>query len=336
MINNQITIVVDAMGGDNAPLKTIKGVEIFLSKNINTKIILLGDKNIITKNLSKKNQLSNIEIIHTLDTVLEDDTASTIIRHRTNSSIGQGLDVIKNIKNSGFVSAGNTAALMILSRLKLGMIEGIDRPAICSVIPNKKDFSIMLDLGANVSVDAKNLLQFAVMGFCYHSILKPNKKPSIGLINIGTEDNKGLEFLREASELIQSSFLKDYFLGFIEPNKIASSECDIMISDGYTGNIMLKTAEGMSQFITNNLKEVFLKSFKNKFAFKILENDLKIFRDKINPDKYNGATFIGVNGTSFKSHGSASPYAFSCAIQNCFDFVKNKVNENIRENFKNI
>ena len=171
----------------------------------------------------------------------------------------------------------------------------------------------MLDLGANVSVSSKNLLQFAVMGFCYHSILKPNIKPTIGIINIGTEDNKGYEFLKEAADLINNSFLKDNFIGFIEPNKITSGICDIMISDGYTGNIILKTAEGMSQFITNNLKDLFKKSLLNRISYKILEKDLKLFKDQINPDKYNGATFIGVNGISIKSHGSASPYViFLC------------------------
>ena len=134
------------------------------------------------------------------------------------------------------------------------MLEDIDRPAICSLIPNKKDFCIMLDLGANSTVVAKNLFQFALMGYSYHALLKPNEKPKIGIINIGTEDHKGLEFLKEASDLIAKSFLKKNFIGFIEPNKISSGECDIMVSDGYTGNIMLKTAEGMSDFITNNLK----------------------------------------------------------------------------------
>ena len=176
---------------------------------------------------------------------------------------------------TGFVSAGNTAALMILSRLILGTIEGIDRPAICSIIPNKKDFSIMMDLGANVTVSAENLFQFAIMGFFYHSILKKNSIPKIGIINIGTENNKGLEFLQDASVLIKDSFLKDYYIGFVEPDKITSGICDIMISDGYTGNIMLKTAEGMSQFITGNLKEIFYKSFLNKLSYRILSRDLK-------------------------------------------------------------
>jgi glycerol-3-phosphate acyltransferase PlsX len=337
MNSKQITIAVDAMGGDDSPLKVLKGVEIFLKNHKNVNIILFGDKEQIKSSMEKnKINLFNFEIFHTNQNVSNHDNANTIIRNRKDSSISQGLNYIKDIKLSGFVSAGNTAALMILSRLKLGMINGIDRPAICSIIPNKENFSIMLDLGANVSVNSKNLLQFAFMGYCYHSILKPNFKPKIGIINIGTEENKGYEFLQEASNLISKSFLKDFYIGFLEPDKITSNSCDIMVCDGYTGNIILKTAEGMSQFITDNLKIVFQKNLMNKIAYKYLEKDFKIFKDKINPDKYNGAILIGVNGVSIKSHGGASPYAFSFAIKKCYDFIDKNINEKIRIEYSNL
>ena len=328
------TIAVDAMGGENAPYKNLKGVEIFSKNNIGVSFILLGVKEKIENVIKSQDiKISNYEIYDTLENIKNDDNASTILRKRKDSSIYQGLKLVRDSKASGFVSAGNTAALMILSRSILGMIDGIDRPAICSIIPNKKDYSIMLDLGANSTVVAKNLLQFALMGYCYHSILKPNEEPKIGIINIGTENNKGLEFLKEAADLINHSFLKKNFIGFVEPNKITSGICDIMVSDGYTGNIILKTAEGMSKFITDNLKNLFMKSFKNKLAYKILESDLKIFKDQINPEKYNGATLIGVNGISIKSHGNASPYAFSSALQRCYEFINNDINKKIRENF---
>ena len=160
------------------------------------------------------------------------------------------------------------------------------------------------------------------------------KETKIGIINIGTENNKGLEFLQEAYDLISNSFLENYFIGFVEPNKITTGECDIILSDGYTGNIILKTAEGLSGFITANLKELLAKSLKNKIAFKLLEKDLKIFKDEINPEKYNGATLIGLNGISIKSHGSASPYAFNCAINKCFEFIDNDLNQKIIQNFR--
>ena len=328
------TIAVDLMGGDNSPYKTLKGTEIFSNNNSNVDLILLGEKLKIIETIKKHNiRINNYTIENTIDNIKDIDTANTILRKRKDSSIFKGLTLVKNSKASGFVSAGNTAALMILSRLILGMIEGIDRPAICSIIPNKKNFSIMLDLGANTTVVAKNLFQFALMGYCYHLILKPDIKPKLGIINIGTEDNKGLEFLKEASDMINQSFLKEYFIGFVEPNKITEGICDVMISDGYTGNIMLKTAEGMSQFITENLKNLFLKSFKNKLAYKILENDFASFKDQINPEKYNGAIFVGVDGIAIKSHGNASPYAFSCALNNCLNFINNDINKTIRDNY---
>ena len=337
MSERQITIAIDAMGGENSPFKIISGTKLFLKNYSNVKVVFFGEENELEKQI-KLNKFTdyNYEIINTNENVQDDDSASTILRNRKNSSIYKGLEYVKNTPNSGFVSAGNTAALMILSRLILGTIKGIDRPAICSLIPNKNSFSVMLDLGANVNVNASNIFQFALMGYSFFSAMKINKKPKIGIINIGTEDNKGLEILQEASDLINNSFLKNNYIGFIEPNKIYLGDCDIMVSDGYTGNIMLKTAEGMSQFITSNLKEIFYKSLFNKLAYKILSKDLLIFKDQINPDKYNGATFIGVNGVSVKSHGSASSYAFSCAINRCYDFIKNDINGKIRTKFNHI
>ncbi len=337
MSNRQITIAVDAMGGENSPFKTLKGSEIFSLSNKNIKLLFFGNGKKIEDIIKiNKLNLSNYEIVDCKDNVSDDDKPNTILRARKDSSIYQGLKFVKDNPNSGFVSAGNTAALMILSRLILGMIKGVDRPAICSDIPNKKSFSLMLDLGANVLVDASHLFQFALMGYSYFSIIDPKRIPKIGIINIGTENNKGLEFLQEANEILSNSFLKNNFVGFIEPNNITSGDYDIILSDGYTGNIILKTAEGLSDFITTNLKNIFKKSYKNKIAFKLLENDLKIFKDKINPEKYNGATLIGLNGISIKSHGSASPYAFSFALKKCFNFINNDLNQKIIQNFRNL
>ncbi len=335
MSNRQISIAIDAMGGENSPYKTLKGSEIFNNQYPNVDLIFFGEKEKIEKILIDFNiNLLNYTIINCDQNVADTDNANTILRSRKESSIFKGLSFVKENKDSGFVSAGNTAALMILSRLILGMIEGVDRPAICSDIPNSKNFCLMLDLGANVSVNASNLFQFALMGCSYFSIIDPKREPKIGIINIGTENNKGLEFLQDAADLISNSFLSKNFIGFVEPNTITLGECDILLSDGYTGNIILKTAEGLSEFITSNLKEVFLKSYKNKFAFKILENDLKGFRDQINPQKYNGATLLGLNSISVKSHGNATPFAFSCALKKCYDFIENNLNQKIINNFK--
>ena len=337
MSDRQVIIAIDAMGGENSPLKVLKGTEIFLKTANNTKIIFFGDERSINKNI-KKNKLNiyNYEVLNTEEIILDEDSVSTILRSKKNSSIYKGLEFAKNNENAGFVSSGSTAAIMVLSRLHMGMIEGIDRPAICSLVPNKKNYSLMLDLGANVIVSGSNLFQFALMGYCYYSIINKNTKPKIGILNIGTENNKGLEFLQEAADLILSSFLKDYFIGFIEPNKITSGDCDIIVSDGYTGNIMLKSAEGISNFITSNLRDIFNKSLINKLSYKLIEKDLKKLKDQVNPDIYNGATLIGLNGISVKSHGNANPLAFSYALKQCHNFITNDLNKKIIRSIKNI
>ncbi len=337
MSDGQVVIAIDAMGGEDSPYKVLKGTEIFLQNEKNTKIIFFGDEIIINENIKKNNfNIFNFEIINTKDVISDEDSVNTILRSKKNSSIYKGLEFAKNNENSGFVSSGSTAAIMVLSRLHMGMIDGIDRPAICSLIPNKKNYSLMLDLGANVIVSGSNLFQFALMGFCYYSIINKNKKPKIGILNIGTENNKGLEFLQEAADLITSSFLKENFVGFIEPNKITSGDCDIIISDGYTGNIMLKSAEGISNFIISNLRDIFNKSLVNKISYKLIEKDLKILKDQVNPDIYNGATLIGLNGISVKSHGNANPVAFSYALKQCYNFITNNLNKQIIKSIKNI
>ena len=337
MSEGQIEIAIDAMGGENSPYKVLKGVEIFLQKEKNTKIIFFGDEVMINQIINKHNlNIFNYDVLNTQDIISDEDSVNTILRSKKNSSIYKGLEFAKKNQNSGFVSSGSTAAIMVLSRLHMGMIEGIDRPAICSLVPNKKNYSIMLDLGANVIVSGSNLFQFALMGFCYFSIINKNTKPTIGILNIGTENNKGLEFLQEAADLILSSFLKEYFIGFIEPNKITSGDCDIIVSDGYTGNIMLKSAEGISNFITSNLRDIYKKSLINKISYKLIEKDLKKLRDQVNPDIYNGAILIGLNGISVKSHGNANPLAFSYALKQCHNFITNDLNKQIIKSIKNI
>tara|TARA_Y100001935_G_C17271934_1_gene492437 strand:+ start:199 stop:1212 length:1014 start_codon:yes stop_codon:yes gene_type:complete len=337
MSERQVLIAIDAMGGDNSPYKVLKGTELFLQTEKQTKVILFGNETLIRKTINKNNiDISNYEVVNTKDTISDEDNVNTILRSKKNSSMYKALEFSKKNKNSGFVSAGNTAAVMVLSRLHLGMIEGIDRPAICSLVPNKKNFSLMLDLGANVTVSGSNLFQFALMGFCYYSLINNNIKPKIGILNIGTENNKGLEFLQEAADLILSSFLKDYFIGFIEPNKITSGNCDIIISDGYTGNIMLKSAEGISNFIISNLKDIFNKSLVNKISYKLIEKDLSILKNQVNPDIYNGAILIGLNGISIKSHGNANPVAFSYALKQCHNFITNDLNKKIIKSVKNL
>ena len=276
MNQNQITIAVDAMGGDNSPEKTIKGCEIFLNNNSNVKLIIFGKKNLINNNfLDKYSKMINF--VHCEEVILDDDKPSSILRSKKESSLRKAIEFIKSKKNIGFVSAGNTGAVTALSKILLGTLENIKRPAFCSMIPTSKGFCIMLDLGANKESNENHLLQFSIMGHAFAKINNINK-PKIAILNIGTEEGKGKEYLQEAYNLISNSFLNKDFIGFIEPDQITSGKADVIVTDGFTGNISLKTAEGFSKFMTNNFKKVFTKNFINNLAYLILKKDLKKFK----------------------------------------------------------
>ena len=296
-----ISIAIDAMGGDRAPNKVIEGCEIFLNNNKNVKLIIFGNKNLISNHFLEKYS-EMISIIHCNEVISDDDKPSSILRSKKESSMRKAIEFIKSKNNIGFVSAGNTGAVTALSKILLGTLENIKRPAFCSMIPTTKGFCIMLDLGAN--------------------------------LNIGTEEGKGKEYLQEASNLISKSFLKNDFIGYIEPDQITTGIADVIVTDGFTGNIALKTAEGLSKFIMNNFKKVFTKSIINNIAYLILKKDLVKFSNTVNPTRYNGAMVLGLNGVVIKSHGNATPEAFAQALKNCLEFVERDINKLIIEELK--
>ena len=332
MNGNQITIVVDAMGGDNSPEKTIKGCEIFLNNNLNVKLIIFGKKNSINNNfLDKYSEMINF--VHCEEVILDDDKPSSILRSKKESSLRKAIEFIKSKNHIGFVSAGNTGAVTVLSTIILGTLNNIKRPAFCSMIPTSKGFCIMLDLGANKESNENQLLQFSIMGYAFAKI-KNISSPKIAILNIGTEEGKGKGYLQEAFNLIDKSFLKNNFIGYIEPDQITSGKADVIVTDGFTGNIALKTAEGLSKFIIGNFKKIFTKNIINNIAYLILKRDLIKFSNIINPTKYNGAMVLGLNGIVVKSHGSATPEAFAQALKNCLEFIKKDINKLIIEELK--
>ena len=329
-LNNKFHIAIDAMGGDNSPKKVIEGCKIFLEKNENTNLVVFGHKNLNTEKIFKHN---NISLISCSETILDNDKPSSILRSKKDSSMRKALEYVKENPEAGFVSAGNTGAVTALSKIIIGTLDNIRRPAFCSLIPTYKGFSVMLDLGANKESNENHLFQFSIMG---HAFSKINniKNPKIAILNIGTEEGKGKEYLQNAFNLISKSFLKSDFIGFIEPDKITSGSADVIVTDGFTGNISLKTAEGLSQFMTSNFKNIFNKNLLNKLAYLILKKDLKIFNEKINPSNYNGAMVLGLNSVVVKSHGNASPVAFAQAIMNCLNILKNNINKLIIDELK--
>jgi len=332
MNHNLITIAIDAMGGDNSPTKIIKGCEIFLRNNKNIKLIIFGNKNKINIDYLKEYE-EEITIIHCEEIILDDDKPSSVLRTKKESSMRKAIEFIKSKKNIGFVSAGNTGAVTALSTVLLGTLHNIKRPAFCSMIPTYKGYCIMLDLGANKESNENQLLQFAIMGHAFAKI-KNISNPKIAILNIGTEEGKGKDYLQEASNLITSSFLKNNFIGYIEPDQITSGKADVIVTDGFTGNIALKSAEGLSKFIISNFKKIFAKNIFNNIAYLILKKDLAKFSNTVNPTKYNGAIVLGLNGVVVKSHGNANPEAFAQAINNCSEFVKKDINKMINEELK--
>ena len=332
MNQNPITIAIDAMGGDNSPAKVIEGCEIFLHENNNVNLVIFGNKNLISNDfLNKFSQ--KVTFIHCDEIISDDDKPSSVLRSKKESSMRKAIEFIKSKKNVGFVSAGNTGAVTALSTIVLGTLENIKRPAFCSMVPTSKGFCIMLDLGANKESNENQLLQFSIMGHAFAKI-KNILNPKIAILNIGTEEGKGKEYLQEASDLINNSFLKNDFIGYIEPDLITSGKADVIVTDGFTGNIALKTAEGLSNFIMSNIKKVFAKNIINNFAYLLLKKDLAKFSNTVNPTKYNGAIVLGLNGVVIKSHGSASPEAFAQALINCLEFVKKDINKLIVEELK--
>ena len=327
-----ISIAIDAMGGDNSPSKVIEGCDIFLNDNDNVRLIIFGDKNLINNHLLEKYP-NNISIIHCDEIILDNDKPSSVLRSKKDSSMRKAIEHIKLKKNIGFVSAGNTGAVTALSKIILGTLDNIKRPAFCSMIPTSKGFCIMLDLGANKENNENHLLQFSIMGHAFAKI-KNLSNPKIAILNIGTEEGKGKEYLHEAYNLINKSFLKNNFIGYIEPDHITSGIADVIVTDGFTGNIALKTAEGLSKFIMQSLKKVFTKNLVNNLAYLILKKDLLNFSNTVNPTKYNGAIVLGLNGVVIKSHGSANPEAFAQALKNCLDFIERDINNLIIEELK--
>ena len=323
MVDKTINLAIDAMGGDNSPTKVIKGCEIFLNFNKKIKLIIFGNKNLISNNfLEKYSQM--ISFVHCEETIADNDVPSSVLRSKKNSSMRKAI---------GFVSAGNTGAVTALSTILLGTLKNIKRPAFCSMIPTSKGFCIMLDLGANKESNENQLLQFSIMGHAFAKT-KNISNPKVAILNIGTEEGKGKEYLQEAYNLINNSFLSNDFIGYIEPDQITMGKADVIITDGFTGNIALKTAEGLSNFIMNNFKKVFTKNLLNNIAYLILKKDLIKFSNTVNPTRYNGAMVLGLNSVVVKSHGSASPEAFAQALDNCSEFVKKDINKLIIEELK--
>ncbi len=321
-------IAVDGMGGDNAPFATVKGA-VDAIKELPVDIVLTGDRERLEIELEKYEYDKNrIQIIHTSQKIENEDKPVKAIRAKTDSSMVIAMQLVKDKKADAVVSAGNTGALLAGGLFVIGRIRGIDRPALCVCLPTKKGFSIMLDAGANADCKPLNIRQFALMGSIYSNKVMNVENPVVKIVNVGSEEGKGNELTKQSSELLKSE-KGIVFGGNIEARDIPSGDADVIVCDGFTGNVVLKLIEGVAGFLMSNLKSVFMSSLKNKIAAILVKKDLSDMKKRLDYSEYGGAPLIGVNGALIKAHGSSDSNAFKNAIRQAASYAEGNVIDGI-------
>ena len=325
------SIAIDAMGGDEGPKVTIPASLDALTKYPYLHVILVGDQSMIELLLKKYDAIDHprISVHGTTEVVQMDESPQSALKNKKDSSMRVAINLVKDGEAEACVSAGNTGALMATARFVLKTLKGIDRPAIASNLPNQKGMTCMLDLGANADCTAEQLLQFAVMGSMLTTALTKNKKPSIGLLNIGSEEMKGNEVVKEAANLLKKSHLN--FYGNVEGNDIFKGTTDVVVCDGFVGNVALKTTEGLAQMMGRFLLEEFKRNWLTKLMGFFSIPVLKAFKRRLDPRRYNGASFLGLNGIVIKSHGGTDAYGFRYAIDTAIEEVDSKIIQKIRK-----
>ena len=332
-----INIAIDVMGSDNGPEAIISGASISKTRFPNIKYTFFGKEEIIKKYLIQHKNLSNcVNLVHTDGLVLPEDKPSLAIRKRKESSMGVSLKYLSDKKVDALVSAGNTGALMAMSKLQLRMLDGIIRPAIAASFPHQKGEFVLLDLGANTECNTENLMQFAIMGSEFAKIVLGKDNPKIAILNIGTEQDKGKSYISETAKALEKSFLSKNYIGYIEGNDMTKGIADVVISDGFSGNIALKTAEGVAVLCSTYIKKIFENSLVGKISYILLSKKLNTLKEKLDPRKRNGALFLGLNGIVVKSHGGADDFGFASAIDIAYEFAFEEVAKKIIDNISKV
>ncbi len=332
-MSDLIKIAVDAMGGDGSPEKIIEGILLNHKSNKKNFFKIFGDKSKIEKILDSKIQKEFYEIIHTDKIVKNTDSPLEAAKRGKDTSMWLAIESVKNKETDIVVSAGNTGALLVISKLNLKMIENIDKPALSALWPNKKGMSVVLDLGANIECSSKNLFDFSIMGASLYTSLYPTEKPNVGLLNIGSEELKGNEIIKDTFQILNKKKSINFdFAGYIEGNHLMDGEVNVIVSDGFTGNVALKTAEGTANFITEELKKTMTGSFIGKISTLINISNLRNFKKRLDPRLYNGAIFIGLDSPVVKSHGGTDFIGFSNSLDVCHRIVKGNLIEKIKQN----
>ncbi|NTV10142.1 MAG: phosphate acyltransferase PlsX [Zoogloea sp.] len=326
-----VTLAIDCMGGDHGPSVTLPAVSGFLRDDPGSRVILVGLPEVVEPAVAaaRKEFGDRLSCHPASEVVGMDEPPAIALRSKKDSSMRVAVDLVKSGEAQAAVSAGNTGALMAISRFVLKTLPGIDRPAICSTLPSLRGRTYVLDLGANVDCSAEHLLQFGIMGAMLAAAVEHKERPTVGLLNIGEEDIKGNEIVKQAGELLKASDLN--FYGNIEGNDIYKGTTDVVVCDGFVGNVMLKTSEGLAQMLATFLREEFKRNWFSRLAALAAISALKGFKRRVDPRVYNGAALLGLRGVVVKSHGSADAFAFEQAISRAAEAARNRLIERITE-----
>ena len=331
-----VKIAVDAMGGDNSPRKIIDGIlHNHNSLNKDNFYKIFGDKDKISNLINNKIDKKYYEIVHTIEKVKNTDTPLEAAKRGKKTSMWLAVESVKKKETDIVISAGNTGALLVIAKLNLKMIENIDKPALSALWPNKIGMSVVLDLGANIECSSKNLIDFSLMGASLYKSLYPTQMPNVALLNIGSEELKGNDVIKDTFQKLNEKKSNNFtFHGYIEGNQLMNGEVNVIVSDGFTGNVALKTAEGTANFITDELKKVLSGSILGKISSMLNISNLKKFKKRLDPRLYNGAIFIGLNNPVVKSHGGTDYIGFSNSLDVCNRIIKGNLIDKIKDNIK--
>ncbi len=322
-MNDSIVIAIDAMGSDKGIEPIIDAACLSKERHPDVNFVFYGDDKIINGFLEKNLKLKEVsKVINSSEIVSPEEKPSSALRKRKTTSMGMAIEAVSSGSASAVVSAGNTGALMAMSKIQLRTLVGISRPAMAATIPHKYGEFVMLDLGANIECSADNLVQFAVMGSEFAKVVLGRSNPRIGLLNVGTEHEKGKGYIQEAASVLKKSPLSKNFIGYIEGDSITKGLADVVVADGFSGNIALKTAEGVAKLCGEYIKLLFKNSFLAKIAYVLMRPSFVTLKEKLDPSNRNGAMFLGLNGVVVKSHGGADAQGFASAIDIAIDMVK--------------
>ena len=328
-----IRIAVDAMGGDNSPEKVIRGISLHSKKKEPILYNIFGDVDKISEFIKKYPIKQNYKLFDTKEKISNDDTALSAAKKGKNTSMWKAIDSVKTKESDVVVSAGNTGALFVIAKLNIPMIENIDKPALSALWPNKIGMNVVLDLGANVECNEKNLIDFSLMGAALHKSLFPHEISKVSLLNIGSEEIKGNSTIKNTYKELSNKKNPIYdFCGYIEGNHIMDGKVNVIVTDGFTGNVALKTAEGTANFITNELKNALSGNIIGKISSFLNIKNLKKFKEKLDPRLYNGAILLGLNSPVIKSHGGTDYIGFANSLGVCEKIIEGKLIEKIKNN----